>query len=303
MSNYINLKRLNSILSFLKLNTFPSIVELLDKININNDKSISERTLKRDLDDLEGLGLKISYSKAKNGYFINQDKSSNHLSSLLYLLEAQDKIGILLENKDLLSQNNKKVRFEDDLYQFNSEFLKQILHHLHHNSAISIGYKKFENKENKIFEVFPQVIKQHQNRFYVITTRIEDGRIITLALDRITEIKTFETTSKLKKLKFDYDTYFKNTFGITHIEEPPQKIILRVFDTEIDYIKTLPLHDSQKIVSENEKFIDIEIKIVPNYEFENKILSIGEKIKVLEPLSFKNLIINRLKLNLENYKL
>lgn len=302
MSNKNSISRYSSIISALRYKNFPNLEDLLHKINAKADLKITERTLQRDFIEIKNLGIEITYSKKDKGYFIDYENSSTDFETFFYLLEAQDKIDILLENKDLFSQNNKKVRFEDNLYHFNNEFLKQILHHLHHNSPISISYKKFENKEIKIFEVFPKVIKQHQNRFYVITTRIEDGRIITLALDRITEIKTFETSSKLKKPKFDYDTYFKNTFGITHIEEPPQKIILRVFDSEIDYIKTLPLHDSQKIVSENEKFIEIEIKIVPNYEFENKILSIGEKIKVLEPLSFKNLIINRLKLNLENYK-
>lgn len=299
MSNFSNLSRYNSILSFLKRNSYPSIKQLVDKINADNECAISERTFHRYILELEELGIKITYNKSKNGYFIDNENSTNHLSSIFYMLEAQEKMTILLQNQKLISQNNQKIFFETTNTNAENEYLKTILNALNYNLTLKIYYKSFENIESKEFEVQPLALKQHKNRFYLITNRISDKRKITFALDRIKNLTSIE--SKFKAPNFDLDAYFEHTFGITHIDETPQKIVLRVFDTEINYIKTLPLHHSQNVIRENENYIDISIFIVPNYEFENHILGIGEKIKVLEPEDFKNKILERIKANLKHY--
>lgn len=185
MPNHNGLSRYTTILSTLKLQKFPTLNDLLDKINASEVKKIAERTLQRDFVELENLGIKISYSKTQKGYFIDNEQSTHHVSSLNYLLEAQEKVDILLENKSLLAQNNAKIHFEKNNIDSENINLKQIINALHKNKALYVVYKTFENNESKTYEVIPLFLKQHKNRFYLVSKRILDERIITFSLDRI----------------------------------------------------------------------------------------------------------------------
>ena len=66
---------------------------------------------------------------------------------------------------------------------------------------------------------------------------------------------------------------------------PPQKIILEFSSFQANYIKSLPLHSSQKILSDDENCCIIELFIYPTYDFIMEILSMGKEVKVIEPQS------------------
>lgn len=69
------------------------------------------------------------------------------------------------------------------------------------------------------------------------------------------------------------------------------------------YIQTKPIHGSQKLKEKGTTHTLLTLDLIPNYELESIILSYGEGMEVTVPLSLKNKIKNRLKQNLENYKM
>lgn len=61
------------------------------------------------------------------------------------------------------------------------------------------------------------------------------------------------------------------------------------------------MHWSQKIRLLQDGKLEVRIKVIINYELETRILSFGEKVKVLEPESLVTRILDRIKLQIKNY--
>lgn len=96
---------------------------------------------------------------------------------------------------------------------------------------------------------------------------------------------------------------FRHSYGIITDGTKPEKVVLSVLPEEINFLKSLPLHHSQKIVSEDDKECIIELFISPTYDFIMEILSMGKEITVIEPISLREKIKEILKKTLENYKI
>lgn len=179
------------------------------------------------------------------------------------------------------------------------------LQHLHgliraivNKKVISFTYQKFwmDEKFNRVVE--PYALKEFEHRWYLLAKDHDpkDGKSFmkTFGLDRISDLDI--KSKSFRRENYNPQKEFENAFGIISTNgEAPQEIIL-AFDTEQgNYVKALPLHPSQKIVSENDDEIIISLKIVPTYDFEREILSHGKRVKVLAPASLQKGIYNELK--------
>ncbi len=99
-----------------------------------------------------------------------------------------------------------------------------------------------------------------------------------MALDRIQGIEINKET--YIPTEVDFDEYFEDIIGVTNnIENKLVSVRIELSDHIIPYIKSKPIHGSQKI-AENR----LQIKVKLNYELESLILSYGENMKVIEPI-------------------
>ena len=55
----------------------------------------------------------------------------------------------------------------------------------------------------------------------------------------------------------------------------------------MNYLRTLPLHASQKELVSTEEYADFEYFLRPTFDFMQELLSQGDEIEVLEPKSFR----------------
>ena len=108
-----------------------------------------------------------------------------------------------------------------------------------------------------------------------------------------------------RQLRFDdiLEDSFKYSFGVSStLDEIPQEIILSFTPHQGQYIKSLPLHHSQEIVTDNEKELRIKVKLCPTFDFTQEILSHGQNVTVISPESFRKHITNTIREMSENYK-
>ena len=119
--------------------------------------------------------------------------------------------------------------------------------------------------------------------------------LTNLALDRIISIK--ETDKKFEETDINFEEYFEDVVGVTIPEVPIETIKIKISESLVPYIKTKPLHPSQSYQFENE-IHRITIKVIPNYELESLLLSYGENLQVLEPLSF----VEKMQIRIEKMK-
>jgi predicted DNA-binding transcriptional regulator YafY len=210
-----------------------------------------------------------------------------------------------ISNKVKLSRNAKEeienyIQFESAPLVGGTEFLDPILNAIRNQNKICFTYKKFAGFEVKQYTFRPYLLKEYRNRWYLVGYFNWGGDITIFGLDRIIELEILE--KPFERIKdFDPASLFKNSLGITVNSSEPFELVLEIKQSEAEYIKSLPLHHSQKIISENKEDITISIKVEDTYELQNLILGLGKDIIVLEPVFFKNQIIELLKMSLENY--
>ena len=77
---------------------------------------------------------------------------------------------------------------------------------------------------------------------------------------------------------------FKNCFGVIGSDEKePEEIILSFTPFQWEYIKSLPLHHSQKLVKDNKNKVQVSLKIYATHDFIMELLSFGKEVKALKP--------------------
>jgi len=107
----------------------------------------------------------------------------------------------------------------------------------------------------------------------------------------------------LPSKEISVDDYFDGSFGANHSDDQkPEKLRIKVFDTQADYIRALPIHESQIEVETTDEWCIFEYRVVPCYNLYQKLLWYREKIEVLEPAFIRDEMKKVLQSMIENYK-
>ncbi|MEA3495548.1 MAG: WYL domain-containing protein [Bacteroidota bacterium] len=207
-----------------------------------------------------------------------------------------------IEQSISIKQDSQSViSFDSNDYLKGIHYLGDFFNAIIYKEVLKISYKLFTSDEQKEFEIHPYYIKQYNNRWFLFGLNPSYNELTNLALDRI------ENFSKLNKTyieneKYDFEEYFEDIIGVSI---PPKakltKIDIKISQTLAPYIKTKPLHGSQKKIKDDKNELIISIEIIPNYEFEQLILSFGNQVEILNPQNIKEEIKSRLKKALSNY--
>ena len=161
--------------------------------------------------------------------------------------------------------------------------------------VLLIDYQDFRSPVPYEIKFHPYYLKQYNNRWFVLGLNPKrKSTIQNLALDRIKEIQ--EIRDDYISSDIDWEDYFSDFIGVTKMDAKPQEIrILIMDDQQAAYIRTKPLHQSQKPLRKVEGGYETSIKVIPNYELEKLILSFGERIKVLSPQAFRERLGEKIK--------
>ena len=189
------------------------------------------------------------------------------------------------------NENLKGLEHLDVLYQ---AILKKL--------CLTIDYQSFKAIQGAEIIFHPFILKQFNNRWFVVGKREGANAIMTLALDRIVEINYNLDIDYLDE-NFNGDEYYKDTIGVTVLNDNNlMEVVFKVDASNAPYVSTKPFHHSQKIVEQREDgSVVFKIKVHLNYELERMILGFGDTLEILEPRRFKRRIISKLKSSLKQY--
>ena len=85
-------------------------------------------------------------------------------------------------------------------------------------------------------------------------------------------------------------------------DEALTEIKLWVAPEQVPYIRTKPIHASQKGPTLTAEGWILTIHVIPNYELTKLLLSFGDSIKIISPASYQSKMINILKNALQKYE-
>lgn len=312
-----------------KYKPYPSKMDLIDACQEalygEDGGYISDSTIEKDLQYMKlEYDAPIKFSRKNDGYYYNDPEFSLDLNTAQ--IEAIKMAANILNQfkgsevfKDFdsaidkildrvaVSQNfnnndiEKVIQFEKAPIVIGSEHLSPILQAIKEHLIINFDYQKFKGGENKSRILYPYVLKEYRNRWYVTGFDEQKEQIATFALDRISNLevsyKTFEPDTT-----FDSENYFEHTIGITTSTNKPEKVLLSLSPIEGKYIKSQPLHRSQTTVIDNDDECQIELTVVVTYELVNQILSLGDGVKVLAPTTLVDQIKSSLKKAHDKYQ-
>ena len=66
-----------------------------------------------------------------------------------------------------------------------------------------------------------------------------------------------------------------------------EPVALKVDSWQSKYLRTLPLHHSQVEVERNEEYSIFEYRLCPTFDFQQKLLSMGDSVEVLAPKALR----------------
>ena len=100
----------------------------------------------------------------------------------------------------------------------------------------------------------------------------------------------------------EIEDYFDGSFGINHSDDQkPEVIRIKVFGQQVEYIRHLPIHESQNEVEETEEWSIFEYRLVPCFNFYQQLLWHRERLEVLEPLHVRDEMKKTIEKMLEHY--
>lgn len=203
--------------------------------------------------------------------------------------EQTDRPSIIHLDKN---EHLKGLEHLDTLYQ---AILKKMV--------LKINYQSFKARTASEIIFHPFILKEFNNRWFLIGRKKRKSPILTLALDRIESIDYDLSMDHINE-DFDGDAHYKHSIGVTVMnEEFVNKVVLKVSTKHAPYVITKPLHQTQELIErlDNGQVI-ISLNVHHNFELERIILGFGDGIQVMEPPSLRRSIQNRLQNGIDLYR-
>ena len=215
--------------------------------------------------------------------------------------EWMDELTVKLESELGLKKADRKViEFEQNLYLKGLEHISTLYNAIVNKQTLKIDYQSFVAEEFKEHSFTPHFLKQYNNRWFIFGLADNFDRITILALDRIVDIRIDH--NDYLETEIDYEDYFEDLIGVSTPQHSNVEVFtIKVKDSLFPYISTKPLHGSQKVKEKTGEYTVIELKLYHNYELESKLLSFGENMEVIEPISLRNRLKERLQNAVKNY--
>ena len=267
---------------------------------LRHDLEKSERTISRDIEYMRHeFGLDIICEAGSNKY---QFKESNdfEVEAFLNFIQLVQMAGISINGKQGMKELMDFVQFETNQNLSGITYLKDLLYAIKHKRLITFIHTNFHTEKQNSYTIKPVLLKQYQNRWYIIgVTASEEFR--TFGCDRISDLVLETTTFKNINNKAIRKN-FEQIIGLNYSNGEVQKVELELTALQAKYAATAPFHSSQYVIKETKNKTIIGLHLIPNYELIQKILMLGDQVKVISPESLKNEVKGIIGSMMDNYK-
>ena len=308
--------------------TFEEIANEWRDANANQDEDeLDKRTFHRYRENIQSqFGITVECDKSDGyRYYLKRDPIANDDVTEWMLSSLR-----LASLGDMLKFHNKVML---DTPPYNTEYLDDILAAIDKQYLLKFKYVSGFGAESDIV-LQPAFVRYYKQRWYVVGVKKQrsasegkansnaeiDGDadlnaevdvrklVRCLPFDRISFLKLIcekhPLSAKLKKF-LSPENYYEDCFGIYRMEDVPvEKIRIRAFYPEYNYIEEVPLHESQQKVKESKDgmYREYTLTVRPSRDFLQELLWHGRNLIVLKPESLRQEMIDILKDMTKSYE-
>lgn len=197
------------------------------------------------------------------------------------------KIGLGLE------ENRKVISFSNNPYLQNSNLLGTLFNVISNKVVISLSYHTFSDSTIRSIDFHPYLLKQYNDRWFLIGAADSDKTILTFPLDRIDKVETLPEM-KYFECTEDLSERFDDIVGVTlYKDRPVEHILCWVSDRSKGYVDTKPIHGSYTPIKGDEEQqlrnefphyhggMFFTLDCINNYELIRELCSYGKELIVL----------------------
>jgi predicted DNA-binding transcriptional regulator YafY len=159
--------------------------------------------------------------------------------------------------------------------------------------VIRLSYHTFSDALVRSIEFYPYLLKQYNDRWFLLGSTDGSKKILNFALDRIDEVEALPEREYIE-CPIDLSEHFEDIVGVTLYEDKPvEHILCWVSDLSKGYILTKPIHGSfTPIKGDRELELHKEFPLlqdglfftldcINNFELIRELCSFGKELIVL----------------------
>ena len=260
-------------------------------------EEINERWIKNDMSDGEPLSratfnrykeaieeiFDLTIDCQRKGGYLYSIKNESMLKSNKYqnwLLDTLSVSNMLIESDSLQS----RIILEN--IPAGKQYLQPIINAMKQDHKLQMTYHKFGQQDSYTITIEPYAIKVFKQRWYLVAKSPKRDTPSIYALDRVEYLEETEETFQFPE-DFDTEAFFRDCYGVLSTDDKAQRIVIRAYAPYMNYVRTLPLHHSQKEIKSTAQYADFEYHLKPTFDFRQELLAQGHDVEILHPAPFR----------------
>lgn len=250
-------------------------------------KKIAQRTFadyRKAIEEIFDINIECNASDGYK-YYIEDSAELSKGTINKWLLTSFSINNMMTESKHL------KERIHFERIPYGNEYLMTIVQAMKESRKLRIVRQSFNQDNPYSTIVAPYGLKVFKQRWYLLG--VVRDKVLTFSLDRIHQLELMDEHFEMPE-DFDLSVHLRNNYGIItdDLEDHPIVAIrIKAKNCEgykqCDYLRTLPLHHTQKEVVREKEYSIFEVTLSPTYDFIQEILSKGDEVEILSPSWFR----------------
>lgn len=305
-----------------RMRTYPNMNDLIEAIREKLNVDVSPETIQKDIAAMrepypDGYDAPIRYDFQKKGYeYTDPDYSISGVAlnsdDVTAIKEAMDFIEAIGGSRvsERFSQAVEKMltSFTEDLSKDERasniiqtqavteargfEHFDKLFKACREKIPVSLLHYSYSKRAFKSTILHPVLLKEFDNRWYVIGYSEQHKSLRTFGFDRIYSPELIMTDFHSVPA-VAIKNYLNDVYGVYPIENwKKEHIVIRTSPHITNYFRAQKIHPSQHIELKNNGAADIHFDLIPSIDLVRLILSYGKELRVMEPVRFKELIKN-----------
>lgn len=316
-------KVIDSLLSS-PIRTYPSLEDIADACEERIEKRPSLETLSKDIRQMRkaapaGFDAPIEWSKLHGGYYYdapdftieNTGLNDHDIEALKEAIDLMRSIGgarvgakfnhalekVLSSYKERFPQsdyNRTIIQTDTPPPSRGFEHFDLLFRACKDRRAVSFVHYSYRKRKFKPILLHPVLMKEFDNKWYVVGYSDYHEDIRTFGLDRIYEPHMVYATYIESDPK-EISSYLNDIYGVYPLTDREKvTITIRATPLASNYIQAYPIHESQQVKSKAENgATTFTFDLIPSMELLSYFMSYGKDIKVISPRWMDHLIISK----------
>lgn len=267
---------------------------------------VSEKTIRRDLDELKQVGFTLDSSNGAHGQKHWRIEQQSILAGLVFNFEE---VAALYLGRRFLeplagthlwqaAQNafrkiraglgDDKLRYLEKLatafhqttlgisdYGQRAELLDALMVGIEDHRVTRLLYHSLRAEQPTSIEIHPYGVIYHRGTLYLVALDTARDELRHYKLDRVRDVEVLADQTFLPPSEFNLQAHLADSFGIFHGQEEPQTVRIRFSAEVARYVQEHHWHPSQTLTPHPDGGLTLELRLSRLEEIKSWLLSFG----------------------------